>query len=602
MFHLSLSQYYHQSEDVRLRLNSISRLSTIAAALGPERTRNELVPFLVDMNDDDDECLMAVAEHIPSLVTSVGGDEFVHALLLPLESLSTVEETVVRQKAVEGLVKVGERCDRASAMEHFCPLVKRLATGEWFTARVSACGLFACALEKVSSNGNGGEEEKKMIAQLRSLFGQLCDDETPMVRRAAATNLGKVAEASVEDKQFINDEVLKWFGKLTADEQDSVRLLAVDDCVSLSKLVSEEERLKSIVPVALKFSSDTSWRVRYAVAQQIYELCEIIGADFAREDLFPAYENLLEDAEAEVRIAAAAKVSKFCALAGPERSRENIIPRVRELAKDASQHVRAALASVVMESAPTLGKEETVNQLLPIFLVLLKDEFPDVRLNVIGKLDQVNEVIGVDTLSKELLPAIKDLAEDRHWRVRLAIIEYIPILATQTGESSFLFSKEASTSDSENNSAEDVLNSLCLRWLADPVSSIRQAAGQNLQNLTALFGSAWAKEHVIPKLESLLQTEKNYLVRVTVASTLGMLAEKVDEVDIAGTLFPIAKAAAADSVANVRFNIAKSLEKMAKSASAGSAIRTEILEVLDGLKADADVDVKFYASEARNAF
>jgi serine/threonine-protein phosphatase 2A regulatory subunit A len=457
-------------------------------------------------------------------------------------------------------------------------------------------------LEKVSSNGNGGEEEKKMIAQLRSLFGQLCDDETPMVRRAAATNLGKVAEASVEDKQFINDEVLKWFGKLTADEQDSVRLLAVDDCVSLSKLVSEEERLKSIVPVALKFSSDTSWRVRYAVAQQIYELCEIIGADFAREDLFPAYENLLEDAEAEVRIAAAAKVSKFCALAGPERSRENIIPRVRELAKDASQHVRAALASVVMESAPTLGKEETVNQLLPIFLVLLKDEFPDVRLNVIGKLDQVNEVIGVDTLSKELLPAIKDLAEDRHWRVRLAIIEYIPILATQTGESSFLFSKEASTSDSENNSAEDVLNSLCLRWLADPVSSIRQAAGQNLQNLTALFGSAWAKEHVIPKLESLLQTEKNYLVRVTVASTLGMLAEKVDEGDITGTLFPIAKAAAADSVANVRFNIAKSLEKMAKSVSAGSAIRTEILEVLDGLKADADVDVQFYASEARNAF
>ena len=47
------------------------------------------------MNDDDDECLMAVAEHIPSLVTSVGGDEFVHALLLPLESLSTVEETEI---------------------------------------------------------------------------------------------------------------------------------------------------------------------------------------------------------------------------------------------------------------------------------------------------------------------------------------------------------------------------------------------------------------------------------------------------------------------------------------------------------------------------
>ena len=33
-------------EDVILRLNAIKRLSTIALALGPERTRTELVRFL----------------------------------------------------------------------------------------------------------------------------------------------------------------------------------------------------------------------------------------------------------------------------------------------------------------------------------------------------------------------------------------------------------------------------------------------------------------------------------------------------------------------------------------------------------------------------
>jgi serine/threonine-protein phosphatase 2A regulatory subunit A len=33
-------------EDLSLRLNSIRRISTIALALGPERTRNELIPFL----------------------------------------------------------------------------------------------------------------------------------------------------------------------------------------------------------------------------------------------------------------------------------------------------------------------------------------------------------------------------------------------------------------------------------------------------------------------------------------------------------------------------------------------------------------------------
>lgn len=33
-------------EDTTLRLNAIRRLSTIACALGPQRTRDELVPFL----------------------------------------------------------------------------------------------------------------------------------------------------------------------------------------------------------------------------------------------------------------------------------------------------------------------------------------------------------------------------------------------------------------------------------------------------------------------------------------------------------------------------------------------------------------------------
>ncbi len=45
----------------------------------------------------------------------------------------------------------------------------------------------------------------------------------------------------------------------------------------------------------------------------------------------------------------------------------------------------------------------------------------------------MNQVIGIDLLAQSLLPAIEELAEDKHWRVRLAIIEYIPLLASQLG-------------------------------------------------------------------------------------------------------------------------------------------------------------------------
>lgn len=113
-----------KNDDALRRLNSIQRLSTIALALGEERTRSELLPFLVDNNDDEDEVLLAMAEELGKFVPYVGGPNHAHTLLQPLEQLSQVEETVVRDKAVESLCKVGEQLPNTSIAEHFVPLIK----------------------------------------------------------------------------------------------------------------------------------------------------------------------------------------------------------------------------------------------------------------------------------------------------------------------------------------------------------------------------------------------------------------------------------------------------------------------------------------------
>ena len=87
-----------KSEDVVLRLNAIRRLSTIALALGEERCREELVPFLMESLDDEDEVLLALAEELGNFVEYVGGPQWAHLLLSPLENLAAVEETLVRDK------------------------------------------------------------------------------------------------------------------------------------------------------------------------------------------------------------------------------------------------------------------------------------------------------------------------------------------------------------------------------------------------------------------------------------------------------------------------------------------------------------------------
>ena len=90
-----------------------------------------------------------------------------------------------------------------SSMFYF---VQRLAAGEWFTARVSSCGLFHIAYPSAPD---------QLKAELRTIFGQLCQDDMPMVRRAAASNLGKFA-ATVE-QSHLKTEIMSIFDDLTQD-------------------------------------------------------------------------------------------------------------------------------------------------------------------------------------------------------------------------------------------------------------------------------------------------------------------------------------------------------------------------------------------------
>ncbi|KAJ0727226.1 putative armadillo-like helical protein [Helianthus annuus] len=190
-------------------------------------------------------------------------------------------------------------------------------------------------------------------AELRTIYSHLCQDDMPMVRRSASTNLGKFA-ATVEPAH-LKTEIMQIFEDLTQGDQDSVCLLAVEGCAALGKLLEPQDCI------------DKSWRVRYMVANQLYELCEAVGPEPTK------YHN-----EAEVRIAAAGKVTKFSRILSPELAFQHILPCVKELSSDSSQHVRSALASVIMGMAPVLGKVYSIREAVANILKRLAEEFgPD---------------------------------------------------------------------------------------------------------------------------------------------------------------------------------------------------------------------------------
>uniref|UniRef100_A0A1B0BQM9 Uncharacterized protein n=1 Tax=Glossina palpalis gambiensis TaxID=67801 RepID=A0A1B0BQM9_9MUSC len=136
-----------------------------------------------------------------------------------LETLPTGEKRVVRDKAVESLRIVAAEHSAHDFEIHVVPTLQRLVL---------------------------------VKAELRGNFRKLCQDETPMVCRAAASNFVQLAQ---------------------------------DD-----NLIS---------PALRQCASDASWQVRYMVAEKFVDLQKAVGPQITRVDLIPAFQYLLNHADAE---------------------------------------------------------------------------------------------------------------------------------------------------------------------------------------------------------------------------------------------------------------------------------------------------------------
>lgn len=548
--------------DTAIRLEAIKRLSTIALALGPERTRVELMQFLCEsLMDEDDELLFHMAEELSRFIPLVGGPEHAHNLLPVLEALCAAEEPSIRTKTVETMVTILNALSPSQLETYFFPLLQRLSTASWYTNRMSAASLYPAAYTLSTSQD-----------PLISSFILLLQDETPMVRRSAAIHFSDLLDNVTKSHLEI---LFSAFLRLLQDEQDSVRLLSVQIVFSFSSKMTQEERAKHLFPIIEPLFLDKSWRVRFVVAENFAALAAII--DQSQIDCTPIYLQYIQDYEAEVRSAALEQLGAFCKLISKETLEKTIIPALAEIVTDPSPYVRASFADHVTSLAPLLGKESSLSILMPLLIQLLEDDDSNVRLNVISKLEHVNQVVGIQILAVSLLPAVVKLSAAKQWRVRLAVVENIPVLALQLGIEFF------------NESFLDFSLSL----LGDRAYAVRDAAIESFKKIMVQFGPEWTKEKALPRILEFAK-HNNYLYRMTLLFAMNILSEVLDANVLCGMVLPVILSMAKDPVANVRFNVAKTLESISRVLGK----RPDIGKVLDELARDEDTDVRYYAGKA----
>lgn len=467
--------------DIQCKIATTAKIVIVANAIGPAKTRSELIPYLVDYvsTSPDDEVLAKIGDELANLAPLAGEKT---AVLLPLEILCKAEETLVREASVRAMCKVIGIMSSSEVEEQVIPLLGKLAGEAWWTSRVSAAGIFAAAYPKITGAAK---------AQLRANFFQLSKDDTPMVRRAMASNIGKMFQAV--EPELVDKEVVPAFNRLNNDDQDTVRILVVDSAVQLCSTVSSKAQLtEHIYPLLTKFSTDPSWRVRIQLCKNFNQLCGNLDSAI----LLPFYISALGDSEPDVRRIAATQLSAVGTAVGDPALLESagLFEKIEPLVDEGLQNVKTEIAHELAKLAKIVGKAVTCSRILPLTAKLMTDELPEVRIAVMEDLTTLVKVAGSDNASA-IIP-FAELGRDSAWRVRYALVQATPMLGEQMGRKDF----------------EKNLMWLIVECMQDDVFCVRDMAFQALAELHAALGAEFTESVTVPKILA-IAGEKSYLIR-----------------------------------------------------------------------------------------
>jgi serine/threonine-protein phosphatase 2A regulatory subunit A len=88
--------------------------------------------------------------------------------------------------------------------------------------------------------------------------------------------------------------IIPLFRALTSDDQDSVRLLAIENSAAIGELLSPEENTQSVLPIVRASVEDRSWRVRFSIAKDFFPLSRAMGSQITEAELLGCFTNLLQ--------------------------------------------------------------------------------------------------------------------------------------------------------------------------------------------------------------------------------------------------------------------------------------------------------------------
>ena len=341
---------------------------------------------VVEKIDDNSELLVALCKQIAIICKTYNNAKSICAsdMLKLLETIGSNDDCDVRNKACSTLGEVSSLLCDEEFEEYYLPIVKRLCKGDLYPLKIGGSLLIPTCYSRI---------DQVTQTLLLSIYKDLSKDDTPMVRRAAATIIGKMSE-TVNALQ-IKTDILPIFQSLVKDEQDAIKVALIENSLPLFRLCKKEDSIEVLFQSVKACSEDKkSWRLRYIIAEILSQIVPSIDSDIATNCVVPIICALLVDSEHEVRSVMVSTLGGFSTNLNKDEYSKKMLPLLCEKTlKDSSEYVRISLAKVAGSLCSQLGNDQTKPQLFALVNGILADENSEVRINALENLSPLLSIL-----------------------------------------------------------------------------------------------------------------------------------------------------------------------------------------------------------------
>ena len=548
-----------QNADIKTKKNAFQNLRGISLALGRERTRKELLPYLKScIDEEEDEIIIELSKVLANFIDCIGGKQYIKELFNLLEEILTIDEPFVRKETINSIELIVQQIGNVNEVENdLMSMINNLYISEDINQRKSAMSLLIFLFKDLNDNN-------KNISI--NYFDKFVVDNNISIKKEF---LNKVTEISL---LLSIDYIKKLINIILKDKNDSMR-------IGIRQHPNINEFLEVIYELIPKLSEDTNWRVRLTVTDKLNEILEFPNIDNKfRAVCTNIFAKLIEDTEPEIRNVCCLRLEEVCKIVKNENNFDKILQALRKLEKDQKNFVRGALASNVLKLCSLVGNKKTNDYIFPIFLTLIKDENLEIRMTLINNLSELNKVIEINNIIEIIMPSIKEISANKSWTVRLQIMEIIPVLAKLFNQQLFM----------------NHIFPICITSLMDSVFSIREAASKLFVTIYKDVKNDEFEKKLLEKLSELCNST-SYLLRNTVLVYIKFFIKNLEdkiyfeffEKKLIGIVLMLSK----DKIANIRISCGYVWNKIKDIKFKDSKINNEINNVIDSLKKDTDSDV-----------